>query len=459
MSGPAPQAAPAHAPETVPEPTPEDPAPGGGFATFLVVWCGQTASLLGSNLTGFALGIWIYQRTGSVTDFALISFFTVGPGLLLAPVTGALVDRWDRRRAMMLSDSGAALGTLVVALLLLAGRLELWHIYVAMAVSSLFGAFQWPAYLAATTLLVPSRHLGRAAGLRQVGQSASNLVAPALGGVLLTSVGIEWVLWIDLGTFAFALVTLALVRIPRHRPLDEERGPGLAARIRFGWRYLRQRRALFDLLVFAAVTNFFVQLSQVLAPPMVLEFAGAAELGVAVSVASAGMLAGGVVLSVWGGPERRVVGQMVGMVVCGLCLGASALRPSLLVFTVGAFGYFAAFSISNGCAQALWQDKVDPAVQGRVFAMRRLGAWSTMPLAYLVAGPLSDHLFEPLLASDGALASTFVGDLLGVGPGRGIALLFVLSGLAVSAVTLYYFRRPRVRRVDLDLPGHAEARR
>ena len=193
----------------------ELPAERRGMTAFLVVWAGQVVSVLGSYLTGFALAVWIYQQTGSATLFALITLVTTVPGMLLLPFAGALVDRWDRRRAMIVSDAGAGIATLALALLIWRGRLDLWQIYVLMAVISTFSALRWPAFTAATTMLVPRQHLGRAAGLNQLGEAAAQILSPLLAGALVVTIGRQGVVLIDFASYLFAIATLLVVRIPR----------------------------------------------------------------------------------------------------------------------------------------------------------------------------------------------------------------------------------------------------
>ena len=197
--------------------------PKAAMPVFILIWFGQMVSLIGSGLTGFALGVWVYQRTGSVTQLALISLFTILPGIVISPIAGTLVDRWDRRWTMLLGDCGAGLSTLALALLLFADRLELWHIYLATSVSSTCSAFQYPAYAGATTLLVPSQHLGRASGLVHLGRSVAQLISPVLAGILVVTLQIQGVILLDFATFLFALVTLLLVRFPKPKPETADR--------------------------------------------------------------------------------------------------------------------------------------------------------------------------------------------------------------------------------------------
>lgn len=427
-----------------------------GFRTFLAIWAGQVVSALGTNLTGFALGVWVYQQTGSATKFALIALVTTLPGMLLAPVAGALVDRWDRRRAMILSDVGSGCATAALAALLWAGRLELWHIYLLLSVSSAFAALQWPAFTAATTLLVPREQLGRASGLTQTGNGIAEILAPALAGALVVSIGLHGVVLIDAATFVAAVATLLAVRVPRPAASAEgaaARGHLLREAV-FGWTYIRRRPGLFALLVLLAVTNFSMGVMQVLVTPMVLAFASPAVLGRVLSAAGLGMLAGSVLMSIWGGPRRRVAGILGLLLVQGLSLVAGGIWPRAAAVTAAGFVFLFAMPLLLGTSQALWQSKVPPDLQGRVFAMRRLVAWSTLPLAFVVAGPLADRVFEPWLAPGGALAAT-AGRILGVGDGRGIGLLLVVMGTLVVLTVAVAARLPRLRRLEEELPDAA----
>ncbi|HVF59527.1 MAG TPA: MFS transporter [Thermoanaerobaculia bacterium] len=433
--------------------SPNPPLPSRGFAVFGIVLAGQVVSMLGSGLTGFALGVSVYQRTGSATQFALVTLCVMLPVIVLSPLAGALVDRWDRRRAMLLGDSGSALCTLALAALLWSGRLDIWQIYLLLAVSSSFAALQWPAFTATTTLLVPRHQLGRASGIAQLGVAVSQIVAPLLGGALLGPIGVRGVLVLDVASFLVALLTLLAVRFPR----PEATAEGVAARGSLlreawhGWVYIRQRPGLRAMLLLLAATNFSLAILQVLVTPLVLSFASVEVLGVVLAVAGCGMLAGSVAMSVWGGPPRRIDGVLGGLLVQGLLLFLGGVRPSAALVAAAAFVFLFATPIVEGCSQAIWQSKVAPDLQGRVFAVRRMVAWSTLPLGYLLAGPLADHVFEPLLRPGGPLAPT-VGRVIGVGPGRGIGLLFIVLGLLVLAVLAVASRNPRLRQVETELP-------
>lgn len=426
-----------------------------GMRVFLTIWFGQSVSLLGSGLTSFALGVWVYQRTGSVTKFALIAFFGSLPGLVLAPIAGALVDRWDRRRTLILSDCLAAVMSVVLLVLLWdesRNLLRMWHIYLLTAITSVASSLQWPAFAAATTLLVPRQQYGRASGLSQTAFAASQIVSPILGALMLQWVQMRGILLLDLGTFVIAVTTLLLVRFR-----EPERTPpaggfrSLLQESTMGWTYLRERSGLLALLILFAGTNFNMGMLQALLSPLILSFASPTSLGTVLSVAGFGMLAGSLVMSAWGGPKRRINGILAGLLAQGLILALCGWQASVLPVAAAAFVFMFATPVINGCSQAIWQAKVPPGLQGRVFSVRRMVAWSSLPVAYFLAGPLADRVFEPMLASGGALAGS-VGAVIGVGEGRGIGFLFVLLGLLVLLCLALASTHPRLRRVEEELP-------
>jgi hypothetical protein len=354
---------------------------------------------------------------------------------------------------MILSDSGAALSTLAIVLLLVTGRLETWHIYLGTAVSSTFSAFQWPAYTATTTLLVPKQHLGRASGMTQMGQALAQLISPMLAGILLGIIQLQGIILLDFATFLFALVSLLLVRFPDAKTTAAgEAGKGSLLRsAAYGWTYIIARPGLLGLLIFFSASNFLVGVVEVLTTPLVLSFASPAVLGTILSIGGTGMLVGSLVISTWGGPQRYINNVFCFTLLGGLCILVAGLRPSVPLLAVAAFLFFFGLPIINGSSQVIFQKKVAPDVQGRVFALNGAIAGASLPLAYVVAGPLADQVFEPLMAPNGPLAGS-IGQFIGVGPGRGIGLLFIVMGTLTILLTLAAYQYPRLRLVETELP-------
>jgi MFS family permease len=424
-----------------------------GMRTFFVIWSGQLVSTIGSGLTGFALGVWIYQETGSVILFSINLLAVAVPTLVVSPFAGALVDRWDRRRVMILSDTGAGLATLAIAILFLTDNLTWWGIVIATAFNASFTAFQWPAYSAVTTLLVPKEHLGRAGGMVQIGEAVSHLLAPAAAGVLFVTTGLGGVIAIDFATYLFAVLTLLVVRVPSpQRSEAGEQGQGsIWKEAIFGWTYIAARAGLLGLLLVFAATNFVSGMIFPLITPMILDMTSADMLGYLVSIVGVGMLVGTLVMSAWGGPKRRIHGVLGFLMISGIFISVLGISPQFAIIAIGGFGIMFTMPIINGSSQAIWQSKVDTDVQGRVFAVRRMIAMSMTPLAYLVAGPLVDWIFRPLLVEGGSLADS-VGQLIGVGPGRGTGFLFIILGVVTIIVSAAGYLNRHVRNVEDELP-------
>ncbi len=431
-----------------------------GMTGFSIVWFGQLISLLGGGMTSFAITIWAWQETGQATALALVGFFTFAPTVLLSPIAGALVDRLNRKLVMMLSDLGSSLAALVLLLLYLSGNLHLWHLYVLGAWAGAFNAFQFPAYSAAISSMLPKSQYARANGMLSLAESSAGIAAPVLAGILLSFLGIAWILVIDLITFSIAIVTLVLVHIPQPSISQE----GLASRGNlwqeslYGFRYILARRPLLYLQLIFTGINFTATFGMIILAPMILAKTANSEiiLGSVQSALGVGGVAGGLLMSLWGGPRRRIHGVLIGMIGNGL-LGAAllGLGQTVAIWLVAAFFSSFFIPILNGANQAIWQAKVAPDVQGRVFATRRLIAQITAPLAMLVAGPLADRVFEPLMMSEAGLASIFSA-LLGTGAGVGMALMLLIAGLASAVIAVLAYLSPAVRNVESILPDHKE---
>ena len=425
--------------------------------TFFIIWIGQFISIVGSGLTGFGLSVWIYTQTGEATPFALNALFYNLPRILLAPIAGSVADRFNRRRIMILADTAAAIITLAAAALLFSGSLQVWHIYMITLLSSVFGTFQEPAQMASITMLVPKKDLARAGGIQQMGFAVQSILVPLLAGVLYAAIGLRGVILIDFLTYFFAIGALVIVHIPQPKLTtdvgdDGEKGSMWRDAI-FGWRYLRERPGLFGLLWYYAAVNFFLSLAGVLTGPMILSFSGEVELGIVQMAGGVAMLIGGVIMGTWGGPRRRKIwGVIIAIAASSLGYFIAGLRPSVYFIAIGNFVILFFIPISAALSQAVWQTKVPPDIQGRVFSIRAMIAWSIIPTANLVAGPLADRVFEPMMGEGGALADSAIAAVIGAGDGRGIGIIFILSAIFLLLTSLGVFVYPRVRNLEEEIP-------
>ena len=426
-----------------------------GMRTFSIIWFGQLVSMLGTGMTNFALSYWIYQETGEASALTWAIFAFVVPSIIFSPIAGALVDRYDRKTIMIISDLAAGLTTIWILFFLLNGSLDLWQIYAANAIAGIFNAFQFPAYSAAITLLIPKEQYARASGMVSMASSGSRILAPALAGALLIPLGLEGILVIDIVTFVFAVGALMVVQIPKPEVSEDGRSNNgsLWQESIFGFRYIWRRPSLLGLLVVFFCINFTVMFSFALLVPYILERTenSAALLATVQTVGAVGGLLGGFLLTVWGGPKKKIHGILLGMVGLSL-LGETllGLGQSMVAWLMGAFFIQFFIPIIDGSSQAIWQAKVAPDVQGRVFSVRRLIAHITTPLATAVAGPFADKFFTPGMSEGGALVDTFDW-LIGTDPGAGIALMFVFSGLFGAAVALIAYTIPAIRYAETIL--------
>ncbi|MEW5938113.1 MAG: MFS transporter [Chloroflexota bacterium] len=366
-----------------------------GMKAFTVLWLGQAVSLLGSAMTWFAFTIWAWEKTGQPSALSTISFFAFLPGVLLAPLAGAFVDRWNRKLVMLLSDLGAAAGTLAAFLLLLAGRLEIWHIYVIGILSGFFTAFQYPAFNAAVGVMLPKEQFARAQAMMGLSYALSGILAPVFAAALLGRIGFAGIMTIDLLTFLAAFLTLAWIRVPQPvaTPVGLASRGSVWSETRFGFRYIRERSSLLSLAALFMAANAFLAIGATLIAPLILSGTGNSEPALATvqSAGAVGGVVGGGILGVWGGPKRRIHGILLsGAGACLLGVVGLGLSRALLYWAVGSF-FFSFFEpFVEGINLALWQTKVEADVQGRVFSARKLLVEIPYLLGIFVAGPLAE---------------------------------------------------------------------
>ena len=431
----------------------------GGMRTFFTIWSGQLVSLLGSQLTGFALGVWVYSQTKSVMMLALVQVAQQAPYVLLSPLAGVLSDRWNRRTAMIVSDFGAGLAVLAVAVLYLSGHLQAWMVIPINLWMAAFNTLMWPALTASMTLLVPKQQYGRANGFMQLGEALPQIAGPALAGALYVVIHVGNMALIDFATYVFSVLLLIFfVRIPAPpQSLDGKEARGSVWKeMRFGWDYIAARKGLLSLLLFFLATNFLIGVMSPLIVPLILDNWDAATLGFLSTLMGVGMLGGTLAMSAWGGGKRKIYTLLGAGLVSGLFLSAVGLRASIPLIAICGMGTMFSMPFMNASSQAIWQAKVSPDVQGRVFAVRRTIAMSAGILAPLLAAPLADSVFKPAMTEGGFLAQ-FLGPFFGVGAGRGVGVLISLVGLLTAIVSIIALLTPLVRRVELDLPDFETA--
>lgn len=428
-----------------------------GMFGFTIIWIGQMLSLLGTTMTGFALTIWAWQQTGQATALALVGFANFAPVVLFSPVAGAIVDRYDRKKIMMLADLAAGLPTVALLLLYTSGNLQIWMLYITGAIAGTFQSFHFPAYSAAVTMMVHKKHYARAQSMLATAEFASGFFAPIAAAVLLTVIGIEGVMIIEITTFTLAVLMLLLVNVPRP-PVTEEGRRSMGSLWKeslYGFWYIIKYPSLLGLQLTFLVGNFLSGMCFTLLAPMVLSRTGDNSViyGSVMSAGAIGGLLGSIVLTVWGGPKRRIHGVLLGWALSQFIGALMGMGGDAIVWIPVFFAAMFVSPMINASNQAIWQSKVAPDLQGRVFATRRLIAQVSTPPAMIVAGLLADTVFEPAMKTGGLLAPVF-GWLVGTGPGSGMALIFIFVGLLGTAFSLLVYTIPTIRNVETILPDH-----
>ncbi len=429
-----------------------------GFQAFLMLWIGQLVSQVGSTMTGFGVSIWLFEQTGSATALTTAMTAYLLPNILFGPIAGTIVDRFNRKYLLMFADVMAGIDTLVLVLLFASGRLEVWHIFVLNFLTGSFQSLQWPAFSSAVTMMVDKDQYTRISGLQSIGRSLTQILAPVLAAALYAAVGLTGIITIDLVTFAVGVLLLFITKIPQpERTAEGEKSRGsFWQETKYGFTYIWQRPSLLGLQSVFLVLNFVLMLGIATTVPMILARTGnnEATLGTVQAFGAIGGVVGGLLLTAWGGTKHKIHGVLGGMIVS--CLAGVVLlgvANGLLLWAAASFFQSSAISVLNGSNQAIWQTKVAPDVQGRVFSVRRLIAQMIMPISTFVAGPLADGVFEPAMQEGGALADTF-GWLVGNGAGSGMSLMLVLAGLVGAFVPMMAYTVPAIREVESRLPDH-----
>lgn len=429
-----------------------------GMQAFYVLWGGQFISIFASQMTSFVITLWAWELTGSATALVLVGIASLVPRTILSPFAGTLVDRWNRKLMMVVSDGGAALATAFLFIMFVTGKAEIWHLYLAGAFAGSFSAFQYPATSAAITTLAPQDQLARANSMNSLISSASGIGAPLLAGGLVALLNVTGILLIDLITFLIALGTLLLIHIPQPEATREgEVGRGSVwQETAQGYRYIRTRASLVGIFLLFMVHNIAAGFILPLINPMVLARSGndAASLGLVRSAGSFGFLAGGLLLTIWKGPRKRIIGVNTGFVVTGIS-GAILLGvgQGRVTWMTGFFVFGMAITIINSLYIAILQTKVEPDIQGRIFGLEFLVSAAFYPIGQLAAGISADRWVEPAMQAGGSLAPTF-GWLVGTGPGSGLGLLMLAGGLAAIAVGAAGFVIRPIRDIETLLPDY-----
>jgi MFS family permease len=418
---------------------------------FIIIWIGQMISAMGSNMTSFAVSIWIWEITDRASSLTMLSFFSLLPAMAIALISGIVVDRCNRKLLMLLGDTVSVVATIVIVFLYLTNNLQIWHIYITAAVSRAFNELQSLAYSASLGLMVPKKHYSRASSLDFFSHYGSQILAPAFAGYLYHIIGLVGIAWIDMVTFACAITAVVLVKIPQPvtAQLQKQHFQKIAYEFIVGWHYIYTHKSLLALLITGVVFWFFHDLGGFLYTPMIMSRSGndTLLLGSLSSAAGLGGALGALVVSTWGGPRRHIQGFLWGIVGAGISKTFFGLANTNLMWIGAQFCSSFHFPLNGSSENAIWLTKVPICFQGRVLAARSLLLQLFSAIAYLIAGPVADKIFEPAMKPHGQLAWLF-GSIFGVDKGAGWRMLYVMCSLCMLLVGVFGFHVRLLQDID-----------
>lgn len=419
----------------------------GLYSRFLYIWFGQFVSIIGTGLTVFSLGVYVYQQTDTASSYVFILMCVFLPPFLLKPYGGILADRYDRRLMMVAGDLGATLGLLFIFFMMLKGNIELWQIYLGIAASSIFSAFQEPAYKALITDLLPEEQYAKASGLMQLASSAQYLISPFLAGILLTIIDIKFVFLIDVTTLIISSSIVIWVRKTLGRTTVNQQEHNTIADLKEGIQEFSKNRGVVNLVITTMLILFFVGLLQSLFIPMLLNLTTVKAVGITQSVSASGILIGSLFIGLFGSKKKHVEILSISLFISGIFFANLGFSTNITVITLAGFMFFATLPFINTSIEVLIRRNIDNRKQGRVWSIISMITYLGSIMAFAVAGFLADKIFNPLLELDGLLVET-AGLIIGAGEGRGIALMFVISGLMISMIALLIWQNEKIKTLE-----------
>ncbi|MET3940636.1 DHA3 family macrolide efflux protein-like MFS transporter [Paenibacillus sp. PvP094] len=417
------------------------------FRKFLVVWAGQLVSMIGIGLTAFSLGVYAFEKTNTATSVALITLFTFLPNILLRPIGGVLADRFDRRTMMIIGDLGSAAGPIFILAIMLTGDIQLWHIYVGVSFSSVFSALQSPAYKASATDLLDKEQFSKGSGLVQLAESSKFLFSPIIAGILLSITTIEVILTINIATFLIAILAVLVIRKSMKVERENKEDTNWMTDIQEGWKEVVTNKGVLLLVIIISLVTFYLGFLETLIGPMLLSFTDAKTLGTFQSVSAIGMLISSLCIGVFTMTKKYASVLVMGLIMCGLSFSLLGISINIYFIIFAGFLFLSSLPFVNMSADVLVRNNIANEKQGRVWGIIGILSQLGFIIAYSLAGFLADHVFNPLMMEGGVLASS-VGQIIGIGPGRGIALLFIIAGLFVILLAIVTSRLKLIKSLE-----------
>lgn len=409
---------------------------------FILLWLGEFLSVIGSGITGFAMGVSFYQSTGKASYYSFITLATVGPSILIRPLAGALADKYSRRSLMLIGNFLAGFGVILIAVLFHfhQGSITIGQVCACMTLSSIGTGISLPAYMSSITLLIPEEFYAVASGMIQISASGQYLISPLLAGILLSALSLAQIVLIDASTFLVVFLIVLWIKLPLKVADVEDAKEPLLQKVKKGVAYLFRHKQNLMLAITGMCTNFFMGFLIVLIGPMILSFSNAKMLGIGESVSAIGMVAGSVLVMTRKLPEKLYKAVFFYVFLMGAGYALVGVRENYVCIIAACIVFFYSIPYINTYTDVIYRKTIDKKMQGRVYAIQGAMAQIGYVLSYSFAGVLADYVFEPMFRMDGCLYHT-IGKIIGTGQGRGIGFMFILSGIAILLIGLFFWCR------------------
>ena len=421
------------------------------FKKFLIIWFGEFVSSIGSGLTAFALAVYVFQMTGTATSVSLVILFSFLPSILLSPVAGVLADRFDRRIMMIIGDSLSALGLLLILLIMATGEIALWQICLGVTISSIFIALMEPSYKATITDLLTEEQFSKASGLVQLAASSKYLFSPIIAGFLLTVTNTETILVIDISTFFVTVFTVIFVKRNLRVMKKKQEKQNFLKSLVEGWYAVKENGFVMYLIMIISLVTFFIGFVQTLLTPMMLSLTDVKMLGIIQSFSSIGLIISSLIIGIFVISTRYTKQLVIALGFAGYFISMMGLTTNIYFIGGAIFLLFASLPFVNTSAEVLIRKTIENEKQGRAWGIIGIISQLGYVVAYSISGLLADNIFNPLLVEGGALAST-IGRVIGTGQGRGIGLLFIISGMMVVLLAIITYKNKSIKLYENPIP-------
>lgn len=417
---------------------------------FTVLVAGQFISSIGSGLTDFGLAIYVLRLTGSVTTTSILSICAFLPSIVLAPVGGVLADHYDRRLMMILGELFSGLGLVICLVSVMSSNPSIFVICSGVAISSLFSALMEPAFKATITDLLCEEDYARAGGMVQIAFNSKLLISPAVAGLLLRVTPVSTLIIIDIFTFFTTVFVIAFVRKGMAVEQKSTESLNFSIEMKEGVKAIRGKRGVAAMIVIMSIAVFCLGFVQILSKPLILAFAGETELGILATVSAFGMMAGSIAISMMKNIKSHVRLLSSGLFGCGIFFALMGVRENLILIAVFGFMMFVFLPFVQIGAEVLIRKNLANEVQGRAFGLISFITQMGYIFAYILSGLLADYVFEPFMKGTSPLAVN-IGNVIGTGNGRGIALLILIAGLLLAVVGIVVSMLKSIKALEGDI--------